>query len=416
MRNLIKLFLIAALAAPAFAGAKAGRGDLPFDIDAGLNADGRLAVAVNVPVSLIDQVARDACVSGGLRLVDPSAPVVTYADGDLVIGNIENTLGRPRLVVHPFSGGKNTVGFTVKTLTVDGSALWSFAQALGLTEEKAFDTVMGALEKEFTKGMAAALASETPTPQQLLWISHDTQSKTVYMSLANSFALPAMPKMEFDSVALDNGVVSLAMSSVDDAAEMSAKGYVLALDGASLNSLMAKAMNRSDSDGNVLYHHSWARAGSPAPKQITLAGLLQVPYKVPFRDNKPLELAYEAEVYVYVPEPNFICLEVRKAKVTWWGTERESFMFNPFNLGQSLDYFQRLMISTALDRVVASNMLDEMGEVSRLNDSTVGIRLKRGAVLPALSRYVQVTGLHFENGKAYLHYGLDFSKARRQRV
>lgn len=412
----ILAFLFAASLVPADAAGKAKtRGaDLPFDINAGLNDEGRLAVAINVPVSLIDQVARDACASGGLKIIDPSAPVVSYADGDLVISNIENALGKPYIVMRPFSSGRNTIGFAVKTLTVNGSFLWTVAQWMGVTEEQAFDKVMGTLEKEFTKGMEAALASEVPTAQQLLWISHDTPSKTVYMSLANNFALPAMPKMEFDSVALEDGVISLAMSSTENAGEMSSKGYVLALDGRSFNSFLSKALNKNDSDGYAVYHHSWAEPGVPAPKQLRIAGLIQLDYRVPFRDNKPLELGYEADVYVYVPEPDNICLEIRRVKVTWWGTQYESFMFNPFSLGESIGYFQQKMIATAIDNIVANPTLAEVGEVSKLNDSTVGIKLHRGAVLPVLSRYVSITGLHFENGKVYLHYGMDFSRRRRR--
>ena len=395
--------------APARAGQPTGAakalGELPFDINAGVNADGKLAIGFNVPVSLLNQLAKDACVGGGMKLVDPSAPVVTSEGGDLIISNIENSLGRPYFVLTPFSSGPNTIGFAVKTMTVNNSALWAFAQLLGVTDEKAFDKVLKLMEAEFGKGLPAALASEVPTPQQLVWFSHDAPSKTVYMSLANAFALPAMPRMEFDSIALKDGVFSLSMSSAESAAEVAAKGYVLALDAKSLGTVLAKVLNQRNPDGDTVHSVHSASPGEPGKNMMRVTGYKELEsVKVPL-SGKPLQVSYDAVVYVYMPEPNFICLEARKVDITWWGTDMDAFLVSP-PPGLSFGFVQRALIEKVIDNIAESGTMGEMAEVSKLNSSTVGIRLRKGAVLPALSKYVDITGVRLENGKAYLTYGL----------
>lgn len=395
--------------APARAGQPAGAAkaleELPFDINAGVNADGKLAIGFNVSVSLLNRLAKDACVGGGMKLVDPSAPVVTSEGGDLIISNIENGMGRPYFVLTPFSSGKNTIGFAVKTMTVSNSALWTFAQLLGLTEEKAFDKVLKLMEAEFAKGLPAALASEVPTPQQLVWFSHDAVGKTVYMSLANAFALPAMPRMEFDSIALKDGVFTLSMSTSESAHDVAAKGYVLALDGKALGTVLAKVLNQRDSEGKTMHSVHSAGPGEPGKNMLRVTGYKVLEdVRVPI-SGKPLEVAYDAAVYVYMPEPNFLCIEARKVDITWWGTDMDAFLVSP-PPGLSFGFAQRALIEKVIDNIAQSGAMNEMAEVSKLNSSTAGIRFKKGAVLPALSRYVDITGVRLEDGKAYLSYGL----------
>lgn len=402
----LALFILA----PARAGHAAGpvkSFDAPFDISSAVNPDGKLAVGFSVPVSLLNQLAADACVGGGMKLVDPSAPVVTSEGGDLIISNIENDIGRPYIVLTPFSSGRNTIGFAVKTLTVNGSLMFKFAQLLGLTEEKAFDLVMKRLEQEFTKGLPGALASEVPTPQQLLWFSHDAPSKTVYLSMANAFALPAMPRMEFDSVALADGVISLSLSSAESAAEVAAKGYVFALDARSLSAFMAKVINRRNEDGKTLQAIRYVRPGAPGLNLMTISGFTVV-NKLPMVGG-PMDVSYNAVAYVYMRADNFLCLEIRKVDITWMGNENvESYLSGPASALASLGVAQRAIIEQAVDSIVESSTMNEMAEVTKLNASTIGFKIKRGAVLPALSRYVDITGVRLEDNKAYLSYSMNF--------
>ncbi len=410
MKTLFLLICLAVIPAVPMTAAAELFAEMPFDINAGVNPDGKLAVSFSVPVSLVDKVARDACVSGGMKVLDPSAPVVSASGDDIIISNIGGNLGRLVIVLTPFSSGRNAIGFAVKKIEVDGSGLWTMAQLLGLTQEKVFNIVMSELEKSFSEGMERSLASETATPQQLIGFSHDAASKTVYMSLANAFVLPAMPKMEFDSVKLEDGVITLSMSSSENTEEMSSKDYVLALDARSFSTLIAKVMNQSDSFGKVLQSVHYASPGKPGEDQILINGFIS---DVPFISGLvqvDYDVTYNAEVYVYMPEPNFICLEIRKVDVTWVGKNNsESYISGIASSLASLRVAQSYVIEKAVDKIASSQTMGEMAEVSKLNASTVGIRLKKGAVLPALSKYVDMTGVRMKNGRAYLEYRINFS-------
>ena len=61
------------------------------------------------------------------------------------------------------------------------------------------------------------------------------------------------------------------------------------------------------------------------------------------------------------------------------------------------------------DGEVARKIVEEGVKAGSRNYELVAGLLKKGAVLPALSKYVDMTGVRMKNGRAYLEYRINFS-------
>ncbi|MBI5243160.1 MAG: hypothetical protein HY922_05660 [Elusimicrobia bacterium] len=357
-------------------------------------------------MSLIDKFLKDSVASHpALAVADSRRPVLRAEGNELVVSNIllprptlpsgSVELGRPTLHVRPYSAGLNRIAFHIRRIEFDDRSLLGAAQTAGwVSEERIFAQLVEGLKAGLRQGESIRL-------------SHDLRKRLVYASFSPEFILPAGPSVRFDKVELEgeNLVFSLGFSRAQAGASKDLE-YML---GEGVINDVLKVL----SDDKLSFRHYYSRAsgvflGVPRPGCMEISAFVNTGVRLPFPyAGRDLHAIFASVIRPSVSRENTLRLELERIDILWLGAGPENSIPNVPAFIQRHPGIQRLITDKTAEALAKNAELARYADVRKAGPSAIELRLKEGAILPALFRYFSIRGLRVEEGRLFLRCGLN---------
>ncbi len=359
-----------------------------------------LDMTIKLPFKDINK--RIATISDDMKVLDPSAPVISRQGDHLIFTNISvNYKGincEPTILIKPVFEGNNRL--SIRFLKVDVDIAFGPNKGFGMDQLNK-DDVMAFLTQtltgSLTKSMDEAFAGNKVAlrAKDIVSFTYDKSAWNLRAVITPGFVAPLLPglisNVSLTAFSFDDTGFALSVKSGSASAIAQLPGYNLALSDGLLDNFIGQFTKDSDFELHP--------KGKEGGLKFRADGRLELAGKIYARDVtlKP-NVYFKATILPTLTAPNTIRIVVERVDVEKaFGIGIPGFINN---------WIQGKVIRSVMETLMANQDLAKVMTPRKVDDKTVELKLKNSAFLPSFAAGAVIKNMKIGNGLMYLGFQL----------
>jgi hypothetical protein len=362
------------------------------------------ALDMSIKLSFRDINKRVATISDDMKVIDPSAPIISRQGDHLIFTNVtvkyKGIDCEPTILLQPVFEANNRLGIRFLKVDVD--------IAFGPPKEKGFgmdklnkDDVMAFLAETLTGSMMESIDEAfkgnkvSLRAKDILSFTYDKAAWNLRAAVTPGFVAPLLPglisNVSLTSFTFDDTGFALSVRSGSAAAIAQLPGYNLAMSDGLLDNFIGQFAKGSDYEAHP--------KGKEGGLKFRADGRLELAGKFYARDVtlKP-NVYFKATILPALTAPNTITIRVERVDVEKaYGIGIPGFINN---------WIQGKVIGSVVQTLLTNQDLAKVMTARKLDDKTVELKLKNSAFLPSFAAGAVIKNMKIGNGLMYLGFQL----------
>lgn len=359
-----------------------------------------LDMTIKLPFKDINK--RMLAISDDMKVLDPSAPVISRQGDHLLFTNVSvNYKGincEPTILIKPVFEGNNRLG--IRFLRVDVDIAFGPNKGMGMDQLNK-DDVMAFLTQTLTGSMTESMDEAFKgnkvalRAKDIVSFTYDKTAWNLRAVITPGFVAPLLPglisNVSLSAFSFDDTGFALSVKSGSANAIAQLPGYNLALSDGLLDNFIGQFSKGTDFEAHPKGHEGGLK--------FRADGRLEMAGKIYARDVtlKP-NVFFKATILPTLTGPNTIKICVERVDVDKaFGIGIPGFINN---------WIQGKVIGSVVSTLLTNQELAKVMTARKIDDKTVELKLKNSAFLPSFAAGAIIQKLKIGNGLMYLGFQL----------